>query len=187
MKEIYFATSNEHKYNEAKGILAPLGIELKWLKFSHREIRSDSLEEIAVESAVSAFKECGKPLIVEDSGVFVPALNGFPGTYTAWAHAKIGLEGLLKLMEGKKGPERAVSYVAAVAYTDGKGVITFTGELKGTLAEKIRGTKGFGHDPIFIPEGSEKTLGEDVSRKNEVSHRARALKGLAKWYVSKSR
>lgn len=176
--EVLFATSNKHKFNEAKEILFNANVDVRHFEFMHNEIRSDSLEEIATEAAEAAYKLAKKPVFVEDSGLFVDALNGFPGTYSAWAQKKIGNEGLLKLMAG--AANRNASFRTCIAFVNGDGAAkTFTAECKGQIAEKPRGNGGFGYDPIFIPEGETHTFAENASFKNKHSHRYKSLLLLA--------
>ena len=122
-------------------------------------MRSDEPEEIAGNSAEMLADKLKKPIVVEDSGLFIKALNDFPGTCSAYTHKRIGLKGIIKLMVGVK--ERECAYKSAVAYCEpGKKAASFLGEERGKIAEDIRGNYGFGHDPVFIPEGSSKTYGE---------------------------
>jgi len=141
------------------------------------------VEEIAEGCALRAYSILRKPLFVEDSGLFVPALNGFPGAYSAWVLRKLGNEGILRLLEGKN---RDAEFKCAVAFTEGKEVRLFTGIVEGRVSESIRGNGGFGYDPIFIPERGEKTFAEEPSLKDSLSHRARALQKLGE-YLSKNR
>ena len=155
---VNFATSNLGKLREFKQILEP-EIKVNHIKISYPEIRSEDSEEIARHSAKELAEKLDKKIVVEDSGLFIKALNDFPGTYSATIHKKIGLKGILKLMKGVK--DRECVYRSAVAYCKpNKKPISFLGEEKGKIAERIRGSFGFGHDPIFIPEGSSKTYGE---------------------------
>ena len=155
---INFATSNLGKVKEFKQILEP-EIKVNHIKISYPEIRSEDSEEIARHSAKELAQKFKKIVVVEDSGLFIKVLNNFPGTYSATIHKKIGLEGILKLMRDVKNRECA--YKSAVAYCEpGKNPVSFLGTEKGKIAEKILGNFGFGHDPIFIPEGSSKTYGE---------------------------
>ncbi len=170
---ILFATSNLHKFEEASEFLTTRGIRIEHMQFSHREIRSDSLEEIARESAEAAFRECGKPVFVEDTGLFVKSLNGFPGPYSAWVQNKIGNTGMLRLMEG--AAERAAYFEACIAYHDSHAVRTFTGRCNGSIAKAGRGGAGFGYDPIFVPEGHSQTFAENILLKNKLSHRYKSL------------
>ena len=155
---INFVTSNLGKVREFRQILEP-EIKVNHIKMSYPEIRSEDSEEIARHSAKELAERLKKKVVVEDSGLFIKALNDFPGTYSATIHKKIGLQGIIKLMKGEK--DKTCYYKSAVAYCEpGKKAISFLGEEKGRIADSIRGNFGFGHDPIFIPEGSDKTYGE---------------------------
>ena len=143
---------------EFKQILEP-EIKVNHIKISYPEMRSDDSEEIARHSAKELAEKFKKNIVVEDSGLFIKALNDFPGTYSATVHKKIGLEGILKLMKNVK--DRECEYKSAVAFCEPeKKPISFLGTEKGKIAESIRGNFGFGHDPIFIPDGRSKTYGE---------------------------
>ena len=151
------------------------------------EIQSDSLEEIARRSVVEAWKEVGKPVVVEDAGLFIEALNGFPGPYSSYVYKTIGLNGILKLMEGVY--MRRAKFLSAVAYMDADLTepVCFVGEAGGRISHRIRGSKGFGFDPIFIPdEGDGRTFGEmETWEKNRLSHRSRAFRKLGEWLSSR--
>lgn len=156
--QISFVTSNKGKVKELKLALEP-EIKVNHLEKEYRELRSDDPEEIARESAERLANELKKPVVVEDSGLFIKSLNGFPGTSSKYIHKRIGLRGILNLMENEK--DRAAFYRSAIAYCEpNKKPISFLGEEKGTIAKEIRGSFGFGHDPIFIPENSKNTYGE---------------------------
>lgn len=169
--EILFATGNEHKFAEAKALLTD--VELKQHVFRHREIRSDSLEDIARDAAEKAYRQCRAPLFVEDSGLFIPALNGFPGTYSSWVLGKIGLDGILRLMQDTEN--REARFEACIAYKDNYQVRVFHESCQGRLTGEKRGEDGFGYDPIFIPEGHEQTFAENITLKNKLSHRYKTL------------
>lgn len=172
---IYFATSNVHKFKEAQQIIP----NIQHYYFNHNEIRSDNLEEIAREAVNTAYAQLKKPVFVEDTGLFIDALNGFPGTYSAWALKKIGNEGILKLMESAR--DRSVAFKTCIAFADGKVTKTFLGECKGTIALAKRGESGFGYDSIFIPNSHKKTFAEDLETKSRVSHRKMVLSQMAEF------
>ncbi len=180
MVKVYFLTSNLHKVLEAKKILRKYNIEVEMVKGPKVEIQSPSLERI-VKFAAEYVKDKvhHRPLLIEDSGLFIESLSGFPGPYSHYVYDTIGIKGVLKLMEGVEN--RRAYFEAAVACLCSDDVIdVVTGRVYGTIANEPRGSKGFGFDPIFIPEGYDKTfaeLGEDV--KSEISHRAKALKAIA--------
>jgi len=183
---VFFATGNIHKFNEARSILTGLDIAVGMLRVKDTEIQSDSLKEIAQTSALDAFKRCGLPVIVEDAGLFIDALNGFPGPYAAYAYKTIGNKGLLKLM--KSVENRKARFWSAIAYCDNSSCapVCFEGEAEGeiTVNERVgSGKSGFGFDPIFQPDGSAKTFAEmTLEEKNGFSHRAKAVRRFAEWY-----
>ena len=170
---INFVTSNLGKVREFRQILEP-EIKVNHVKMSYPEIRSGDSGEIARQSAEMLANKLKKAVVVEDSGLFIRALNDFPGTYSATIHKKIGLKGILKLMKDIKN--RECTYKSAAAYCGpGKKAISFLGEENGKIAESIRGNFGFGHDPIFIPEGSNKTYGEMKNVEDVKKFRRRAV------------
>jgi XTP/dITP diphosphohydrolase len=175
-----FVTTNDGKWREVSALLAKHGIAVEKINAKVLEVQSDDLAEIARISALDAYRSFGGELFVEDAGLFVDALNGFPGPYSSYAYRTIGVRGLLKLMEGVE--RRAAVFRSAVAYVDREGSVNvFVGEVRGFIATEPRGTKGFGFDPVFVPLGSERTFAEmDVEEKNRYSHRARAVGELVK-------
>ncbi len=185
-KVIFFATGNIHKFQEVRAVLAKQGIAVGMLKAKGTEIQSDDLKEIALASALDAYKRCRLPLMVEDAGLFVDALKGFPGPYAAYVFKTIGNPGILKLL--KDTADRAAVFKSVICYIDGPSEepLFFEGKAEGkiTLQELIaNGGQGFGFDPIFQPRASEKTFAEmTVEEKNLFSHRAEAIRKLAGWY-----
>jgi len=181
---INFVTSNLGKVREFKQILEP-EIKVNHIKISYPEIRSEDSEKIARHSAKELADKFKKNIVVEDSGLFIKALNDFPGTYSATIHKKIGLEGILKLMKDIKGRECA--YKSAVAYCEpGKKPVSFLGTEKGKIAESIKGNFGFGHDPIFIPDGRSKTYGEMENVEELKKFRRMAVEKLRKYLLTNS-
>jgi len=181
---INFVTSNLGKVREFKQILEP-EIKVNHIKISYPEIRSEDSEKIARHSAKELADKFKKNIVVEDSGLFIKALNDFPGTYSATIHKKIGLEGILKLMKDIKGRECA--YKSAVAYCEpGKKPVSFLGTEKGKIAESARGNFGFGHDPIFIPDGRSKTYGEMENVEELKKFRRMAVEKLRKYLLTNS-
>ncbi|MEB3860361.1 MAG: XTP/dITP diphosphatase [Desulfurococcales archaeon] len=177
--KIAFITRNKGKFREAYMVARPFGVILVQEPAEKVEIQSTRLEEISLWAAREAYKALGKPLVVEDSGLFVEALNGFPGPYSSYAYETIGLRGLLKLLEGEEN--RRACFRAAVALATGCHEEVFVGEVCGFISREPRGSSGFGFDPIFVPEGSDSTFAEmGVEEKNRYSHRARAFALMAK-------
>lgn len=175
MRELIFVTGNRGKLKEAQEILK--GVRVMGKDVKAHEIQSDDLALVAKDSCEKAYSLLKQPLFLEDSGLFVEALKGFPGVYSHFVNDKIGCSGVLKLLEGTGN--RKARFVCSLAYHDGSKIRIFTGECKGTIADAERGRDGFGFDPIFVPEGSTRTFAEDIAYKNRVSHRRRALDAFA--------
>ncbi len=183
MRKILFATSNRGKLLEAEKLLSPLGFEVEQLEISYPEIQASSLEEVASFGMGWILKEKGvdKAIMIEDAGLFLHALDGFPGVFSAYVFKSIGLDGILKLMEGRE--DRSAHFESCIAYfEEGSKTMLFKGRVDGTIARGPKGPHGFGYDPIFVPEGEERTFAEmSIEEKNRYSHRSRALIKLAEF------
>ena len=178
MSEIYFVSSNDHKYNEVRHILNAMNIPIQHHKTALTEIQSESLHDIASYKAASAHKMIQGAVIVEDAGLFIDGLNGFPGPYSAFVFDTIGNRGILDLVKDN----RHATFRSVVAYNDGATSKRFAGCIRGTISKRVSGT-GWGYDPIFIPDGYNKTLAQ--IDKDSVSHRYMALKSFAVWFESR--
>jgi XTP/dITP diphosphohydrolase len=185
-RAIFFATNNINKFNEARRVLGEFKIAVGMIRAKSLEIQSDSLEEVAKASVMDAFRRCNLPIVVEDSGLFVDALKGFPGPYAAYVYRTLGNRGLLKLMENVG--ERKARFESVVAYFSGEvgEPVCFAGAVAGSIAlsERRKNVEtGFGFDPIFIPSGHRRTFAEmSVEEKNQDSHRADAFRKFGEWY-----
>jgi len=179
--KLLFATGNPHKFREAERILKEYDVIIKRKNVECEEIRAESCEEVALSSLRLLRGKMSEPFFVEDSGLFIKALNGFPGTLSSWVFKKIGNEGILKLMRGVG--TRDACFVSSVAAWDGREEGVFSGEVMGKISRGIKGKGGFGYDPIFIPEGSTKTFAEDKNTKMVCSHRRRALEKFGEWLM----
>lgn len=183
---VFFATNNIHKFFEAREVLGKSGIAVGMIRVKGLEVQSNSLEEIAQSSVVDAFGRCKLPMIVEDAGLFIDTLNGFPGPYSAYVHKTIGNKGLLRLMEGFE--ERNARFESAVAFLSAsfKSPKCFLGQVTGRIVNQERlnpDRSPFGFDPVFQPQGSDRTFAEmSLFEKNMVSHRADAMRKFAEWY-----
>ena len=188
--DVIFASSNMNKFFEAQIILAEFGIKPIHYLLDLLEIQDDSLSKIAEQKAVFAYNESrlmksvGAPkpsaVIVEDDGLFIDSLSGFPGPFSSYAFKTLGNNGILKLV----GNNRNAQFRAVIAYCDSnKKPKLFESSITGTISENIQG-KGWGYEPIFIPENQTKTYAE-LADKNKLSHRYEALKKFASWFNSK--
>lgn len=178
--KIAFATGNKNKVKELKKILKTTDIQILQKDIEIEEPRSESLQEIAIAKANYAINKLKMPIIVEDSGLFIETLNGFPGTYSHWVYDKIGDTGIINLMNNIK--TRKATFKAVIVYLEpNKKPLIFTGEKTGTLAPESKGIDGFGYDPIFIPNNETQTWAQNPNLKNQSSHRKIAIKKFATW------
>lgn len=185
-KIVFFATHNIHKFNEARAILSEFNISISMLRIKTSELQSDSLKEIAQNSAIEIYKKYGLPILVEDSGLFIESLKGFPGPYAAYVYKTIGNSGLIKLMEKIINRKAVFKSSIAFCYNKKRKPELFEGEVMGTITSSQlvnQSFRGFGFDPIFQPRGNSKIFAEmSISEKNLISHRAIALRKFANWY-----
>ncbi|MCG2690644.1 RdgB/HAM1 family non-canonical purine NTP pyrophosphatase [Candidatus Parcubacteria bacterium] len=182
MQKILVITGNQGKVNEISAITG-LTVEAKKLELS--EIQSLSVEEVAKKKVMAAYEIVRQPVLVDDTGMNIEALNGLPGALVVWFLDLLGPQGVLDLIANKKNRKASVS--TCIAYADANGVQTFIGTVNGTIPTELRGDEGFGYDPIFIPEGQNKTYAEmSVDEKNEISMRKIALMKFKDYTISKN-
>ena len=187
---VLFATGNQNKVTEASGILSPLGFVVEQLLIGGQvpdlvEPQAEGIEEIAISklkqaaSLIMGTELENEALLVEDSGLFIDSLSGFPGPYSSFVHKTIGLPGVLSLMSGETNRGAEFRAVAALSFQG--NLLTSTGVCRGFISEKITGDSGFGYDPIFIPEETNGRTCAQLSQdeKSSISHRGFALKGVS--------
>lgn len=193
MKNLVFATGNIHKLQEVQGLFKE-GFALSCLKDVNitEEIpeTADNLVDNALQKARYVYEKCGIPCFADDTGLEVDALDGAPGVYSAryageQKDSKLNMLLLLKNMNGKTN--RNARFRTIIAYIDENAQEhIFEGEIKGKIIENMAGTNGFGYDPIFVPEGYDKTFAELSSEiKNTISHRARAMEKFLSYINNK--
>lgn len=178
---LFVATTNDHKVREIMEV-APEGVTL--LPAPQRinvEEDGETFLENSVKKAIAYGKSLGQPVLADDSGLVVYSLNGFPGVFSARfmeeAPYSVKMEKILEMLEGKD--RRAAFVCCATFYDPGSNLLlSVEGKVEGRIAEKIRGCGGFGYDPIFIPDGYDKTFGEAPELKKQISHRSRAFRKL---------
>lgn len=151
------------------------GYELEHVKTTYPEIQADILEETIAPGLRWLMERYNRPIMIDDSGLFVDALKGFPGVYSSYVFKTVGCDGILRLMEGVKN--RSARFECCIGFlVPGKEPHMSKGVAKGSIAEKKAGTGGFGYDPVFVPEGYTKTYAQiDIPEKNKISHRGRAI------------
>lgn len=158
--------------------MAAHGYELEHIRTSYPEIQADTLEETIIPGLAWLLDRYPRPLMIDDSGLFIDALKGFPGVYSSYVFKTLGCDGILRLMSGI-GDRRARFECCIGFQAPGTEPFVAKGVAEGTIALEKAGTKGFGYDPIFIPDGDTRTYAQiDVEDKNRISHRGRAVEAL---------
>ncbi len=184
---LVIATHNQGKLAEMADLLRPYAIDVVSagaLGLPEPEETGASFEENAALKARAAAEASGKPALADDSGLVVPALGGAPGIYSArWADEHKDFRPAMARVERElqRKRDRRAFFVAvlALAWPDGH-IERFRGEVHGSVTFPPRGTRGFGYDPIFLPEGESETFGELAPEaRMRVSHRTVAFKKLA--------
>ena len=186
---LVIASHNPGKVEEIAALLAPFAgetIAAGSLGIPEPEETGDSFEANAALKARAAAAASELPSLADDSGLVVPALSGAPGIYSArWAGPAKDFWVAMERVHRELGDkDRNASFVAvlALAWPDGPTEL-FRGEVEGSLTWPPRGDRGFGYDPIFIPQGATLTFGEiDPVEKHRISHRARAFAKLVERY-----
>ncbi len=173
MSDLTFVSTNPGKAREIAAVLEPFGVRVKWYRRELPEPQAATLEEV-VAAKLDAVRDISGRVLVEDSGLFIPSLRGFPGVYSAHFLRIWKFGPIFELLESR--PRRA--YFRTVAgLQEGRRRAMFVGEVRGSISDRARGRHGFGYDPIFIPDGWDRTFGEaPAEAKNGISHRARAVR-----------
>ncbi|MEI2633904.1 MULTISPECIES: XTP/dITP diphosphatase [Bacillus] len=191
MKEAIIATHNPGKVKEFKEILEPKGYDVKSLAeigFTEEiEETGHTFEENAILKAEAVAKAVNKMVIADDSGLSIDNLGGRPGVYSAryageQKDDQANIDKVLSELKGIEKEQRTARFRCALAVSiPGEETKTVEGHVEGYIAEESRGEYGFGYDQIFIVKDKDKTMAELTSdEKNKISHRADALKKLAK-------
>ena len=186
-KEILVATHNQHKKEEIQQILGEHFNVTSLTDYDiHDEIVEDgkTFHENALIKAKYCFEKTGKPSLGDDSGLVVEALDGRPGIYSArYAGNHDFAKNIDKVLDELKGEENRKAYfVTVMCLVDETGENYFEGRVYGNLIKESRGEKGFGYDPIFIPENHEITFAEmKPEEKNVISHRKNAVEKFLKF------
>ena len=196
MTKIIVATGNENKMKEIRQIIKRDDIQFVSLKdegLSDVEIveDGDTFEENAIIKAKTIADITGTIVIADDSGLEVDYLDKAPGVYSARYMGEdtpytVKNNHIIELLKDARGGERSARFVCVIACVMPDGnVITTRGTIEGQIGYEEKGENGFGYDPIFIPEGYDKTfaeLGDEI--KNKISHRAQAINKLCKFLFS---
>lgn len=198
--KIVFATNNQHKLDEIRNIL---GKDFEIVSLNeigcHEDIpeTGKTLEENAWQKANYIFNKYGLNCFADDTGLEVDALNGAPGVFSAryaggeGHDSEANMQKLLReLAENNNRKARFRTVIALILKDESRGTgderrETFEGIVEGHIAHEKSGAEGFGYDPIFVPDGYNQSFAElGIDIKNQISHRARAVKKLAEYFNS---
>lgn len=171
--KIRFISGNKFKLKEAKEILSMIGHEVVAKNKKINEIQTEDSEALVRDKAIKAFKEIGRPLFVEHTGLYVEYFEGLPGGLTQIFWDKLKADKFCEIF----GNTPNVSAVAktTIGYIDGKNINIFEADVEGTISSSPRGDRSFQWDCVFIPQGFDKTFAELGEKKNEISMRRKAL------------
>lgn len=171
-------TSNPGKVREYERSFSHLGIEMEHYKVPYDEVQTSDLEEVVSKGMVELRKQGLKNFIVDDSGLFVDGLKGFPGVWSAYVQKTIGNKGILKLMEDVT--DRNARFKCCIGCDIEGETVIVTGICEGTILREEKGNEGFGFDPIFSHDGKLSFAEIPIEDKNDISHRGNAVKLLIK-------
>jgi XTP/dITP diphosphohydrolase len=170
-----FVSRNSFKHEEARRILEPLGISVLADSTVIHELQTTDTEALVRDKAVKAFQCIGRPLFVEQTGLYLDLLGGFPGGLTQIFWDSLGKERFSELFAR---PDHRVLAKTHIGYVDGQRVHVFEGEVEGRIVSPPRVDHGFQWDCIFVPDGETLAFSEMGERKNEISMRRKALEML---------
>ncbi len=173
MTDLTFVSTNPGKAREVAAVLHPYGVRVRWKRRELPEPQASTLEEV-VAAKLDAVRDLRGRVLVEDSGLFIPSLRGFPGVYSAH-FLKIWKFG--PIFELLRARPRGAYFRTVAGLQEGRRRAMFAGEVRGSIARRPAGRNGFGYDPIFVPVGWVRTFAEaPVEAKNRISHRSRAIR-----------
>jgi non-canonical purine NTP pyrophosphatase (RdgB/HAM1 family) len=171
---LLFVSSNPGKAREVEAIL---GTPVERLALDVPEIQALDVAEVVRQKALTAYQHAGRPVVVEDTGLYIDALGGLPGALVRWFLVTVGPEGICALIP--PDADREARARTAVALCDGESVEILTGETRGEIVLSPRGKEGFGWDSVFQPLGATRTFAEmEQAEKNVYSMRRQALERL---------
>jgi XTP/dITP diphosphohydrolase len=183
--EICFASNNQHKLTEIRSLLEPYFkiVSLQQIGcFEELPETQPTIEGNALQKASYVFEKYEVGCFADDTGLEVEALNNEPGVYSArYAGEQKNSADNINLLLKKLGnsQNRNARFRTVISLVDIHATYSFEGLVKGTISVEIKGSRGFGYDPVFIPEGADKTFAEmSLAEKNQLSHRARAVQKL---------
>lgn len=181
--DIIYVTGNKGKIELAKMIYQDLDVNIIEENMETPEIQSIDCVDVAKFSAEYAANLLGKPVMKNDSGLVIEALNGFPGSFAKYAEETLKADGFIRLMQGIKN--RKCYWVEALAYCEpNHEPVCFVSLSYGRISESVRGTRGYDYDKIFIPDGDTRTFSEMTEEEQLKCFDTKAYKELYKYLLT---
>ena len=184
MIDVTFVSTNPGKFREIRDVLRPYGVRVRWKRRRLPEPQAEGLDAV-VAAKLDAVADLKGYVVVEDSGLFIPSLRGFPGVYSAHFLEIWGFGPIFELMRHRA---RKAYFQSTVGLRFGRKSWTFTGRVAGRIALRAAGSGGFGYDPIFVPNGWRRTFAQGTpAEKNAISHRGRAIRQVGELLARRPR
>ena len=183
--KISFVTTNKHKFDEVERIVSPYNIALEHLDMEYDENHDADMQTIVFDASKRLSSELGKPIVLEDTGIFFEAYNGFPGPFPKFVFGSLGFKGIFKLLEGEI---RDAYFLTVVGYCEPQGKPKiFEGKMHGKITEEIfdQDKHLMPYDHIFVPQGKTMPISRMLmDEKNGFSQRGEAFRKFAKSITS---
>lgn len=175
LAQVRIVSSNPGKVREIRAVLAEYGVRASWVRRALAEPQADDLSQV-LDAKLASLPSDGHCYLVEDSGIFLDGLGGFPGVYSAYVYRTLGLRGVLAAVRGR---DRRATFRTLAGARIGHRTWRAEGAVRGRVCSRPRGDGGFGYDPIFVPDRARRTFAEMEPReKDRRSHRALAVRAL---------
>jgi len=176
---INFVTHNMNKFNEVSKIMEDNNININLIKLEYEEIQADTTEKISYDSCKKLINKVNSPYFIDDTGLYIDELKGFPGPYASYVQSTIGNKNIIKLAANSKAYFKTV-----ISFYYKNEIYQFTGILNGKISNEEKGDNKFGYDPVFMPENYNKTLAElSIDEKNKISHRSIAMNNFISFLI----
>ncbi len=171
--KIRFISGNAHKITEAQRILVPLGVDIVPVSKKIEELQTEDVGSLVRDKLTKAFKDIGRPLFVEHTGLYLSGLNGLPAGLTQIFWDKLEADRFADLVAGLG--DAKVTAKTILGYCDGQEVHIFEGAIDGTVPRRPSGPRAFQWDCVFVPDGHTQTFAEMGAAKDDISMRRKAL------------
>lgn len=181
--DIRFVTGNPHKVREVQAILGAAGVRVVAAPLKIEELQTEDVRRLVRDKVLKAFSQIGRPVFVEHTGLYLPALNDLPGGLTQIFWDRLEADSFAKLVNSL--PITAVVAKTVIGYCDAQQIHYFEGEVAGKVPSAPAGKRDFQWDCVFVPDGHTQTFAELGDKKNDISMRRKALDSFARFLQAK--